>query len=432
MSDTFTKLFKTHEQTLLNTFSKLSPFAEMFLRHNKELFEYYDKLLIEQKQKQKIPDKNNIYEGYTSHRSNFNPSKDESKKQFEFRKKDPLNENNIQDSNTLLSIIKDEITDIRKHLLGKYIKELQHEIHIEKIHTKDICFITELKDKRIATCSKDKSISIISINYETKKWTQDIKQENAHNDWIYSLCELSNNRLVSNSWDKTIKIWSITPTALNLLSTLTNHSERILKVIPLTNNRFGSCSDDKTVKIWNSENYSLITSLQHEGNVYDILKLKQHEILVTSNYDSSIDFWDLKNYVKLNSLKGFYANPRGQKMIELPNGFIAISSVSKSSGYPIIIIDPINYTIVKQIIDQEYIPSYSSLCVLDKHSFIYAYEGNIIQISIDNDYLIVYGAVKENQLDGWNGLISVNGGEYLLVVNNSNTGFKGIKPCYKD
>jgi WD40 repeat protein len=250
--------------------------------------------------------------------------------------------------------------------------------------------------------------------------------------WINCLSKLSNNKLASCSWDNTIKVWNITPTALNLLSTLTNHSERILKVIPLTNNRFGSCSDDKTVKIWNSENYALITSLQHEGSVYDILKLKQHEILVTSNYNTSIDVWDLKNYVKLNSLKGFYANPRGQKMIALPNGLIAISSVSTSSEYPIIIVDPINYTIVKQIIDQEYIPSYSSLCVLDKHSFIYAYEGNIIQISIDNDYLIVYGAAKENQLDGWNGLISVNGGEYLLVVNNSNTGFKGIKLCYKD
>ena len=129
------------------------------------------------------------------------------------------------------------------------IQGLQHDKHAEQIHTSCILFLMELKDKRIATCGDDKSISIVSLNYETKKWKQDIKQINAHNHYIYGLCELNKGRLVSCSYDYTIKIWSITPTSFNILSTLTNHTNYVWKIIPLTPNRFGSCSHDKTVKI---------------------------------------------------------------------------------------------------------------------------------------------------------------------------------------
>ena len=129
-----------------------------------------------------------------------------------------------QELKRVISIIKGEVHDIKRHLIGEPIRALQHDVHVDKIHTNSIFFILELTDKRIATCSSDKSISIVSLDYQTKKWKQDIKQVNAHNDWIYGLCELSNNRLVSCSGDKTIKVWSITPTTLNLLSTLTQHT----------------------------------------------------------------------------------------------------------------------------------------------------------------------------------------------------------------
>ena len=80
-----------------------------------------------------------------------------------------------------------------------------------------IYYLMELKDKRIATCGYDNSISIVSLDYETKKWKQDIKKVNAHSNYIASLCELGNDRLVSGSRDCTIKIWNITPNDLNLL-----------------------------------------------------------------------------------------------------------------------------------------------------------------------------------------------------------------------
>ena len=285
----------------------------------------------------------------------------------------------------------------------------------------------ELKDKRIATCGNDKSISICSLDYATKKWKQDIKKENAHNSQINSLCELTNNRLVSCSHDNTIKIWNITSNDLNLLSTLTNHTSYVYKVIPLTHNRFSSGSSDKTLKIWNSESpYEVITSLPHDNGIYNLLQLKQKEILISSTYSTSIDFWDSNNYKKLYSIKGHYAYPFGNRMIELPNGLVAISSYTSNN---ILIVDPITYSIIKEIKEEGYITYYSSLCVLDAHSFIYVYDGKVVQIAIDNKYRILYKTNAEQQLSGCNGFMSVNGGEYLIVVNKS-YGFEVVKPYY--
>ena len=85
------------------------------------------------------------------------------------------------------------------------IKGIQYDIHVYGIHTNWIYFFLELNDKRIATCG-DKSISIVSLDYETKKWKQDIKQVDAHSNDVYGLCALSNKRLVSCFVDYTLKV----------------------------------------------------------------------------------------------------------------------------------------------------------------------------------------------------------------------------------
>ena len=65
------------------------------------------------------------------------------------------------------------------------------------------------------------------------------------------------------------------------------------------------------------------------------------------------------------------------------------------------------------------------------NSFIYIYDGTVLQISIDNDYKILYSTKGERQLYGSCGLISVNGGEYLIVTNrDKETGFVVVKPYY--
>ena len=243
----------------------------------------------------------------------------------------------IQELKKLISIINGEVHEVKNILLGKAshsdeyhqlskgeiqkicgqsssVQGLQHDIHVDNIHTNNIRFLLELKDKRIASCGEDHSISIVSLDYQTKMWKQDIKKEKAHNAKVNCLLELEKNRLVSCSSDCTIKIWSITPNALNLLSTLTNHTDTVWKIIPLSHNRFSSGGDDKTVNIWTNEHpYNVIASLPHDNYVYDLLKLKQKEILISSTYNTSIDFWDSNNYKKLHSIKGHYAYCFGKR-----------------------------------------------------------------------------------------------------------------------
>ena len=405
-------------------------FTELFLKHNKDLFEYCDQVFS---QKQKA----NIFNNIDISRKLFSYEKmivSLHEKLDHLRKENKLLYERIPSSNldsqelkNLISNIKKEVRNLKTRLLYKTVQRLEHDIQVQKIHSEYICFITELKDNRIVTCSNDNSISIVSIDYETKKWKVDIKKLNAHEDSINSLCEV-NNKLVSGSYDKTIKVWGITPRELKLLSTLTNHTDYVNKVIPLTNNRFSSCSSDKTIIIWNSVNYELIKTLTNENSVFALLKPEQKELLITSVDETSIDFWDLNNYKKLHSIKGHYAHYFGQRIIELPNKLIAISSMA--SDYPIIIVDPITYCIIKEIKEQGYISNDSSLCVLDTHSFVYAYYGKVVQIAIDDEYSVLYKTKSEQQLNGDNGIVSVDKGKYLIVVNSSGTGFEITKPNY--
>ena len=362
-----------------------------------------------------------------------------------------LQKNDNQEIKTILSIIKGEVHTILNTMLGKVtsspseqiqfknknnnkiveqpsiIQGLEHVIQINNIHSSNLYSPLLLTDKRIATCSADKSISVISIDFDKKAYTQDIKKENAHNDAIYDLCELSNKRLVSCSCDNSIKIWEITQNNLILLSTLNKHSKKVYRTINLTNNRFATCSEDKIVKIWsNNSPYQEIASLVHDGSVYNILQLKQQEILVSiDGTNKCLDFWNVSTYQKINSMKGICSYYTNEGLVELSNNLLAVSTMLPT----IVIVDPFKYIIVKEIKELNYIPTYSSLCVLNANSLIYVYYGKFLQISITDDYKIIYKTRAENKLEGYGGTISIEEGKYLAIRNVS-YGLSIIKPYY--
>ena len=452
---------ETTEHNQASTEEMLCTHSEISMKHNKELSETSSSLVDRKEQINDLSyvDTNkqlSLYENkITSPNAELEQLKKENMLLQTQNKEVPSIKEDTQQLKTLMSTVKGEVHNIHNLMNGK-IKGFKEEIHVEKIHTKDIYCIIELKDERIATCGDDHSISVVSLDYETKKWKQDIKKENAHDDYIYSLCELNNNRLVSCSHDKTIKIWKITENDLNLLSTLTDHSELVFKVIPLTNNRFSSCSQDKTVKIWNSESlYELITSLPHDDFVFDVLQLKQKEILISCTVyvstrkqenkdlpDISIDFWNSENYKKLHSIKGYLAG--GPTIIELPNGLVAVPTTALvgDSGYlTILIIDPITYSIIKKIKLEEYTISKESdlfsFCVLNKHSFICINaKGDVVQIAIDDEFNILYKSKEDKEYIGdirsskygLYGPLSVKGGEYL--ISPGRCGLKVFKVYY--
>lgn len=106
------------------------------------------------------------------------------------------------------------------------------------MHSDYINSIIELHDKRIALFSNDKSISINSIDFDTKTWKKEIQKEKTHHDKIFDICEINTNALTSVSADNEIKIWKIDKKELSHITTLKKHSSCIYKVISILENKF--------------------------------------------------------------------------------------------------------------------------------------------------------------------------------------------------
>ena len=111
-------------------------------------------------------------------------------------------------------------------------------------------------------------------------------------------------------------------------------------------------------------------------------------------------------------------------MIELSDGNIALSS--NDEPYPIVIIDSSSYKVKKEIQLEKYNTKSSSLYVCDEHSFIYAYEGNFLQIS-NEDGLILFQS-KEGDFNGDCGILSLEGGKYFVI--DKYYWISIIKPCF--
>jgi WD40 repeat protein len=274
-----------------------------------------------------------------------------------------------------------------------------------------------LNDKRIVTGSYD--IKIFSIDYDKKSWTLDINKQNAHSNCIWDFCQLNNNNLVSCSEDKTIKIWKVLNNDITLLKTLNNHSSYILRNIVIDESRFASCSDDHSIKIWCAEEpYNILNTLQENTNVRSILYLKSNNRLVASTCND-LHFWNIMNYQKIYTINDISVSDtyHTHSLFELFTGNIALSH--SKSPYPIVIINPLNYTIIKKISDSDYITSYSCLSEFDKFSFLYCYCGKFVQIS-NQSYEIIAKFKMEEKILGNYSFITSNEKKHIITRNNDN------------
>ena len=328
--------------------------------------------------------------------------------------------------------IEDIQNNIHKILMNKIkqrlaIETFEYEMHVENIHSGNLFSPLLLSDKRIVTTGTNaSSILIGSINYQTKEWKQDLLKENAHSNIINSFLELSNNRFISCSHDYSIKVWKLSENDLTEIKKLTSHSSNVYKLVLLNNNRFASASSDATIRIWSTEEpYNLIQTLNSQSSVYNLLFLKEREMLITS-YSGGLEFWNMKTYKRENTISSYYCYYNNNSLIELPDQKIAVSYYN--SPYSIFIIDTITYSILRQIKLEGYITYYSCLLLLDAFSLLYIYDGNVVQIST-KDYSILYKSKNEHQLRGFNFILPLENGEYLMVENKSK-GFDLIKPCF--
>ena len=279
-----------------------------------------------------------------------------------------------------------------------------------------IVSLIETEDKRIASGGEDGNISISSYDINTKTWIRDIHRVNAHDgESIRSLCTLPGDRLVS-AGGTSIKVWGVSKTLLKPIKQIFEHKCTVCKVIPLSNNRLASCARDKTVRvIKDDKKFTLLATLPHDNYVNSIIQLKKKEILVSCGMFSNtgISFWNLTKFSNMNTIKG-YGVSHPTHMIELSNGNVALS-VKKESTYPIVIVDSVNYRVIKEIVLTQKITQNSSLCVCDQRSFVYVYNGTFLQIS-NEDFKVMYEGTEGN-FDGVNGVIPLGGKKCFAVLN---------------
>ena len=309
------------------------------------------------------------------------------------------------------------------------LKELQLEIHIENIHNSSYFFTPIiLHDGRIVGCGVDyKSISVCSINYLTKEWKVDINKKDAHKNNIRSFLELTEDRLVSSSDDQSIKVWKVRQNDLIEIKQINEHQGIVTKLLQIGKDRFASSSYDKTIKIWNTANpYQLTQTLICENQVKNMIYISTNDTLISSCGSSCLECWKIKANQKVQSIKGVYTDYCLNSMIELPNHNIAISTQSPSNT--IVIIDTQQFTMIRQIQLQGYISNCSAICLLNKHSFLYIYNGSLVQIST-TDYSILYSTTNKTNLQGKFGLLSIPQ-ENCIIVHNDKNGIDILKTYY--
>ena len=117
---------------------------------------------------------------------------------------------------------------------------------------------------------------------------------------------------------------------ITVIKTLDAHSEGVNCLLLLFDNRIASCSNDNTIKIFDPSNdYQNTLTLNHNGIVSSICQV-ENGTLVSSSYDKSIKFWEVKknSYQCLHSIEKAHDDWL-RKVISLSHNQIASCSGTK-------------------------------------------------------------------------------------------------------
>lgn len=309
---------------------------------------------------------------------------------------------------------------------------------VENIHintTEHIRCLTLLSDSRIVCGTSDGNMKIGYLDSVNFQWQNQINKIKAHNYCINCISEIINKRLASCSNDCTIKIWNIAiPTGINLITIIPAASKEVLQTISLSGNRLASISKDKTIKIWKSiSNFfgdtkyeKLYTSFEMQNNYPTaICQLKNKEIICVStcNKDNlkeinngEITFFDLYSPFNMKGMiKGVFTGTTNG-MIQLKNENIVIHQHYPSSK--IIIVDSSNYKIIKEISTGENICDNicGFVCLNSNNSFLYIHKENIsIYECLKGEYTLIHKTKPIEKDIAWDGIATQNG-KFIIIA----------------
>ncbi len=168
------------------------------------------------------------------------------------------------DRNHIDKLNDDRLICCDKNLLIIY-KKINLLYHIQlsiKEHRSIINSFTILNDGRIITCSEDNTMKIFKLIEEDKyQIEQTLKVK-----YAYKIIEIEKNKLISISYNGIMQIWILNNE--NKFENITNiyfqNTNSSCNIIKLNKNEFVTSSyDDLYIKFWNSNNYSIITTINN-------------------------------------------------------------------------------------------------------------------------------------------------------------------------
>ena len=317
---------------------------------------------------------------------------------YKNQKEKNINEKNLKtDENVKIKI---------ENLYNNFNIKLRNPIHKLSYHTDRVYCLTILKDGRLVSGSKDKSIII--YNKETFKPDLTIK---AHNGYVSCITTLSSGILASCSADKTIKLFNIKNNGYNVLQTLNLHTDKVYKIIELKNKYLASCSDDQSIKFYIKYNNEYIIDYQvpTNGGCSSVIQTKDNEICYSEKTNNSICFFDLnerKIKSRLNNI--IKNNDYYEWFIMINKDLLLIPGANKIS-----IINVNKYTLIR-IIDVPNSSYIAGVCMLNENMLVTGdWEEKIKQWKIEGDNLVIISQKEKTTGSDINVLMNSGNGHII-------------------
>ncbi len=189
-----------------------------------------------------------------------------------------INKVSIFPSGNIISVSRDQSIKI----YDIYFKIIQN---IPNAHPNWIYDVNTKDDNNFITSSyKDIKLWIKKDNLF--KYNKSI--ENAHNDWITKVMYYGNKKIISCSWDKTVKIWEEKYDGYKNIQTLT-HSNKIYSMLLLENKNVLISGGIDGTKLWKLSNFDLIYHFQQTvcGNNNTLCRINEDLIIVYASKNNS-------------------------------------------------------------------------------------------------------------------------------------------------
>ncbi len=198
-------------------------------------------------------------------------------------------------------------------------------------HSDTITWMIQLRDGRLITSSRDKSIKVWEIINNTFSCEQTLLE---HEDDVYCVEDILNKRIASASGDRTIRIWREKEKKFSCTYIINGHTNKVRSVALMKDGKLISTGSDCTIKVWEEkgEKFKCVQSfIAHRKLVNSVIVLKDGRI-VSASADSTVRVWvnGPKGLIKSEVLRDHKKIVMG--VLELNDGRL-VSYDSDSIGY---------------------------------------------------------------------------------------------------